>query len=435
MSESGDNIEIRSDEVQDIIGISPHWLLRSGLTIILCFVFLFLLGSWLFQYPDIIKGRVEVLSENPPARIVARTTGRIDQLFVVDKDTVQKEDVIAIVENTASHEDVFALKNAIGQLDRFFVGFDTLYYNKLSSDYSLGDIQPDFSSFMRLYNNYMSFIRLNFHPQKVLSLKDQVHMQKIYYDRLWSQRKILEDEYEIELDQYRRDSLLYEQDVLAFVDYKESETNMLQKKYSFNGARTELAQTQKEIIELEQDVVNAEKEFEDQRLRLQTELTEALDILKSRLEYWENAFVLEAPIDGQVTFTDYWSRNQQVKDGDAVFAIVPNAESKIIGRVGVPLRGAGKVMPGQRVNIHFDNFPYMEYGVVVGVIKTISLVPSNDRYVAEIELPQDLITNYNIVLPFSQEMKGDAEVITEDLRLIQRFFNPIRSLLKDKVRN
>ncbi len=430
-----DNIEIRSDEVQEIIGKSPSWLLRSGLTVILAFVLFLLLGSWLFRYPDIIRARVVVLSENPPAHIVARTTGRIDQLFVQDNDLVGRGQIISILENAANHEDVLKLRDDLSKADQFFITFDTIYYKVITPGYSLGDIQPDFSSFLRLYNNYISFIRLKYYPQKVSSLREQVHMQRIYYDRLWSQRQILENEYHIALEQFRRDSVLYRKDVLSLVDYKKSESTLLQKKYAFNGARTNLAQTQKEIIELEQDVIGTEKEFEDQKLKLQSELIEALNVLKSRLEYWQKAFVLETPIDGKVTFTNYWSKNQQVKSGDIVFTVVPEEESKIIGRVSLPLRGAGKVQPGQSVNIRFDNFPYMEYGMVRGTVKSISLVPSNDNYIAEIELPQDLKTNYNIPLTFSQEMKGDVEIVTEDLRLIQRFFNPIKSLFKDKVLN
>jgi len=51
----------------------------------------------------------------------------------------------------------------------------------------------------------------------------------------------------------------------------------------------------------------------------------------------------------------------------------------------------------------------------------------------EVNMPQDMKTNYDVPLKFSQEMKGSAEIITEDLRLIQRFFNPVKSLLKHRI--
>ncbi len=428
-----ENIEIRSDEVQEIIGKSPSWLLRSGLAVVLAFVFLILAGGWLFKYPDIIGARIVVMSENPPAHIVARTTGKIDQLFVADKDTVLQDQVIAILENTADHEDVLKLQEILKEIDRFFITFDTIYYKELSLDYSLGDIQSDFSSFLRLYNNYISFIRLNFFPQKIESFRRQVSTQRMYYDRLWTQRKIVEDEFQIAKGQFNRDSGLYVRGVISLVDFNKSKATLLQKKYAFNDVRTNLAKTENERIQMEQQVIDTEKEFEDQKLKNQSELVEALNVLKSRLEYLDQAFVLKTPIHGQVTFTNFWSKNQQVKKDDVVFTVVPESESKIIGRVTLPLKGAGKVKPGQRVNIKFDNFPYMEYGMVHGTVKSISLVPSNDNYIAEINLPQDLKTNYNLALTFSQEMQGDVDIVTEDLRLIQRFFNPIKSLLKDKV--
>ncbi len=427
------NIINRSDEVQEIIGKSPSWLMRSGQTALLIFLLLLLLGSWLFHYPDIISARGVVLSENPPAHIVARTTARIEHLLVEDSDSVQRGGVIAILENTARFEDVLQLKEDLAGIDRFLMSFDTIYYSVLTPEYRLGDLQADYASFLRLYNNYMSFIRLAFYAHKINSLQEQVKMQRILYDRLWGQRRILESEFEISHEQFKRDSLLFKREVLSLVDFKNSESAMLQKKFSFNGIRTNLAETQKEIIQLQQEVVAAQKENEDQRHKLQTELIESFNVLKSRLDNWSKAFVLETPIDGKVTFTNFWSKNQQVKTDEVVFTVVPFQESKIIGRVTLPLRGAGKVKPGQRVNIRFDNFPYMEYGVVRGTVKSISLVPSNDSYIAEIALPQNLETNYHIPLVFSQEMKGDVEIVTEDLRLIQRFFNPLKSLFRAKV--
>jgi len=108
-------------------------------------------------------------------------------------------------------------------------------------------------------------------------------------------------------------------------------------------------------------------------------------------------------------------------------------QSQIIGRISLKYKDARKVAIGQKVNIRFENFPYMEFGYLKGKVKNISLMPSNENYSIEVELPQDMKTNYDIPLNFRQEMKGSAEIITEDMRLIQRFFNPIKSLLKHRV--
>jgi len=180
-------------------------------------------------------------------------------------------------------------------------------------------------------------------------------------------------------------------------------------------------------------VVDAEMEFADQKKKAQNTLIEAMNILKSRLAYWEQTFVIRTPIIGRVSFTNFWSKNQQVKKDEIVFTVIPEEQSLIIGRISLPVKGAGKVAAGQKVNIRFENFPYMEYGFIRGSVKSISLIPNNENYIVEVDLPQDMLTNYNIQLKFSQEMKGSAEIITEDLRLIQRFINPVKSLLKHRI--
>ena len=37
---------------------------------------------------------------------------------------------------------------------------------------------------------------------------------------------------------------------------------------------------------------------------------------------------------------------------------------------------------------------------------------------------------YNKTIPFRQEMKGAADIVTEDLRLIERFFYQLKNIIK-----
>jgi hypothetical protein len=91
------NIEIRSEEVQEIMGTPPKWIVRWGIVIILLVVVILLLGSFYYKYPDIIEARVTVVSQNPPAQIVARSDGKLDQIFVADNQKVEKGELLGIV--------------------------------------------------------------------------------------------------------------------------------------------------------------------------------------------------------------------------------------------------------------------------------------------------------------------------------------------------
>ena len=116
--------------------------------------------------------------------------------------------------------------------------------------------------------------------------------------------------------------------------------------------------------------------------------------------------------------------------GNTIFTIVPSETTKIIGKALLPLQGSGKVKIGQKVNIKFLGYPYMEYGMIRGIVRKISIVPDGDSYMVEIDLPEGMVSNYGIEIEFTQEMKGTAEIITENLRIIERLLNPIKALLK-----
>ncbi len=107
-------------------------------------------------------------------------------------------------------------------------------------------------------------------------------------------------------------------------------------------------------------------------------------------------------------------------------------KSPITGRINLPVNYASKVSAGQKVNIKLEDYPSSEYGFLKGVIKSISPVPKNGTYSVEVELPPNLTTSFDIPIKFSPGMNGSAEIITEDLRLIQRFMNPAYSLLKHR---
>jgi hypothetical protein len=105
---------------------------------------------------------------------------------------------------------------------------------------------------------------------------------------------------------------------------------------------------------------------------------------------------------------------------------------RITGKINLPIKEARKVIVGQKVNIRLEDFPSMEYGYLQAKVKSISQVPGSGSYSVEVEVPQDLLTSFKIPIKFNQGMKGSAEIITADLRLIQRFVNPVKSLLKHR---
>ncbi|HZH73949.1 MAG TPA: HlyD family efflux transporter periplasmic adaptor subunit [Mariniphaga sp.] len=429
-----EDIEIRSEEVQEILGTPPRWIIRWGITIMLFVVAILLGGSFFYKYPDFISARITILSENPPVQIVAKSNGKLDQLFIKNNQLVQKNEVLAVIENTADYTDT---KRLLAKLDSIALWFNVpekfLALN-FSESYSLGQYQSFLSTFVSQLKGYQTFLNFNPYAQRIESLQRQVNDYNIYYQRLKAQTRVLKQEYELTYHQFLRDSSLYSQKILSDVDYEKSKAAMLKQKFTWQNALTGMANTQITINNLtqqiqEQDVLKAESGS-----RELAALKERYDNLINQLIAWEQAFILKSPIEGIVTFTNFWSANQFVVPGEVVFTVVPRFEQNIVGRATVPIAGAGKIEPGQQVNIKLDNFPHMEFGIIEGRVVNISKVPVNTEngviYTAEIILVNNLTTNYNRNLPFSQEMQGMAEIVTKDRRLIERLVEPLISIFR-----
>ncbi|MBC8620117.1 hypothetical protein H8788_20470, partial [Parabacteroides faecis] len=49
--ETGKKIELRSEEVQEVMGQIPAWIVRWGITLLFVVVLALLVGSYFFIYP------------------------------------------------------------------------------------------------------------------------------------------------------------------------------------------------------------------------------------------------------------------------------------------------------------------------------------------------------------------------------------------------
>jgi hypothetical protein len=73
-------------------------------------------------------------------------------------------------------------------------------------------------------------------------------------------------------------------------------------------------------------------------------------------------------------------------------------------------------------------YPYLEYGILQGRIRNVSLVTNNDFYTVEVDLYKGLHSTVNKELRFTGELTGTAEIITENRSLIERISTPVKYL-------
>ena len=427
-----ETIELRSEEVKDILGQVPSWIISWGTVIAFVTVCLLLAGSWIFKYPDIRRAAITVTTQNPPATLVARVSGKIDQLFVTDNHVVSSGQHLCLIENAADYQDITLLAQQVTAMAGLLPDFSAMVMPDLTDKYTLGEVQQSWARFVKLYQDYMNFIQLGYHKQKINAFRQEITKHESYLNKLKGQSNILARELDLVRRQFNRDSLLFVQGVIPKAEYEKSEATLLQKAFDFEQSEVNMSSTEIEITRLQQQILDLELTKVEEAKKQEFSLMESFENLTAELALWEQKYLLKAPIDGVMTFTKIWSENQNVREGDKVMTVIPAEQGSIIGKISLPVEGSGKVQPGQRVNIKFANFPHMEYGMVRGIISSISLVPSDQNYLVEVELPDGLVTYYNLEIPFNQEMSGEAEILTDDRRLIERIINPVRSLVSEQ---
>lgn len=70
-----DNIELHSEDVQEIMGEVPPWILRWGITVIAIVMFIMLAGTFLFHYPEKLSGQITIQNhKNIRHKIIGHAT-------------------------------------------------------------------------------------------------------------------------------------------------------------------------------------------------------------------------------------------------------------------------------------------------------------------------------------------------------------------------
>ena len=424
-----DNLNLRSEEVQEILGRPPKWIVRVGISIIFVVVAGPFVGSYFLKYPDILPATITVTTENLPAGVMAMTTGKIDTIAVTEKQLVREGDLLAIVRNPARYEDVMAVKRMLEESDTLVVETHG------RASLQLGEIQSAFTAFDNALTDYRHFVEMDYHNRKIKVIQKQISAQKSLLQKTINQLNISRKQLSAAQKLFEIDSTLYNKSALSLVDYQSARNSFLQQQSSLESSKMSVDNQQMSILQSEQSIFDLEQQRIDEEQQLTSALTTAKEQLAAQIRQWEQTYLLVAPCDGKVTFTKYWQKNQNVNAGEVLVTVVPDGDTQVMGKILLPQQGAGKVKVGQTVNVKLDNFPYLEYGMVKVCIRNISMVPiqvdeNTKAYMLEVEFPENLVTTYGKELTFSQEMTGTAEIITEDLRLLDKFINPIKAVIK-----
>ena len=424
--------EIRSPELQDVMSGIPGSFLKWGLFLFFAIIIAILGVTWFINYPNIVTAPVTITTYNSPASLIAKSNGNISRLFVVNEEDITINKPVALIENQAEWNDVIAVIGLIDSLKDIIDWENEVKVFETPVGLTLGEIQSAWLHFVNAFQKFGEYIGQAYIQSKLWLLEKQIARQEEYLIELKNQQLLSEEDLRLSFKSYQRDSGLFEKNnySISINQLEKSKQVLLQKQVSFSSLKSSIKNTESSTLKMRESMLDLRIQYQKEINQYRADLNESLQMLIVAIGQWKEKYLVESPINGKITFTSFWNKNQIIKAGDILATVIPEERSRIIVRANVPASGLGRVRVGQEVNIKLSGFPYMEFGVIKGKIRSLSLVPANDVYIAEIDLVNGMKSTYNIELNFISEMTGTADIITDNSRLIFRLIKPLRSIIK-----
>lgn len=429
MAEDNSTFELRSEEVQDILTKVPHWMIRWGTVLIFTIIVMLFFVSWFIKYPDVVNTEIVITTNIPPEKIVSKTSGRIEAILVKDKAVIQKNTTLAVIENTANYENVFLLKDIV---DHYNINESKKDFPfALLKNTQLGEIESAYAVFQKDYQ--AQELNKDLQPFEVESrAQTSENIQiKERLDILQQQKAINESELQLQKNEVARFETLFNKGIVSTQEMEAKKLNYLQAQKNYRSLLSSISQLRSSLIDNTKSSQSSHINSTKEEVNLGRNMAQSFYQLKKVIKDWELNYTLKSSVSGVVTFLQVWTENQTINAGDNVFSIIPDARNGFVGKVKAPALNSGKIKVGQRVNIRLSNFPDREFGVLYGTIQNISLVPDKDgNLLLDVALPNGLVTSYKKKILFQQEMKGSAEIVTEDLRLLERILYQFKSIFE-----
>ena len=438
------DLYLRQTYRDEIYNYRPPWVLRWGITVFFLFVVIIIIVSGFIKYPDVVTGTAEITTLDPPINLVSGASGKLKRIFVKEGQMVKKDEVLMVLESSVDWRDITALEQKMHTIDSSINQWDSLAHllpmGFFEDQLKLGEIQAHYTDLRKSYNELYEYYHLSYNDEKLAASKRQLSMQKDYSVQLLAKRSLVLQQLEIGKKELARDLLLFQNKVISErkLDNSKQENDLRFQSLLADLDLSITSNLSKQDV-LKQEIQQFILQDKVEKTRLELQMEKSLQLIKAALDTWKQKSVIISPIDGIVSFSTYWSENQYVSAGHVVASVVPGDSSTVKARVQIPIQNSGKVKAGQRVNIKLASYPHQEYGMLIGQMGSISLVPNELApneffYSADVFLTNGPITSYGEKIPNVQQIVGTAEILTDDLSLLIRFFNPLRAIFDERLK-
>jgi multidrug resistance efflux pump len=417
------------DAIQEIVAYAPTSLMRWGVTALTVTVLVLLLFSWLVSYPELVRGRFTVTTRTPPSRLVTQIAGDVELILRQEGEHVRSGEPLVVFRNATPYENVTKLAKSLDAMDRALQSGAEV--PEADASLPMGSLQDAYAQFLQSLSDFRELQPgTRYFDEKRLVIAEQLETQIRLGATLEKQQALVAEDLELARRDLARRQRLRQEGLLAATDVETAEKASLQQREAVENGLAAINRNRIEIAGYRSAALELDRQTSEARRKGFLDLRKAIQAVRSAITAWENLYVIKAPHDGTVSYFRELNPNQHLAAFEPVVAVLPDSTG-FIARVRIDQRSAGKVQEGQRVILRFDSYPDREFGTVLGRVASISRLGMTDDkdqiiYLLDVDLPAGLRTTYKVRLNFRQELRGDADIVTAERRLLQRLFDQLR---------
>lgn len=419
-------MEIRSEEVQEILGTPPGWIIRWGsILALICFVILAWLSFWV-RYPDIVEADIRITFKDPPAHLKAAASNYIQTVLVQNNQEVQEGQALLVLRSSADFRHVMHLNDFLVNI--LNLSDSTLANLELPTGLVLGELQEDLFTFWEKQQQHLTAKDSKYDKMDIRSVQRQISSleRQATFDRK-AKEKLAEQITNAQVEE-RNQQYLVTLKRASSADLTAIQDRISNLQEQLNNKEAAIREKQFVIASLKNRITSLEGGVERSVVNSSAEMRDAFFKLKTRVEAWMKTYMLTAPVDGTVQVVGSKTRSDQfVQQGEDLLVVIPANARQMEGLMNIPFTGSGMVKEGQRVVVRLQSFPFPEYGAVVGEVSWKSKIPKEElgKLVVPVEVTfaEGLTTTTGKPIESEQELFGRGRVITAEKRFIQRIFN------------
>ena len=420
------------EEISDMIGNSPTWLLRSGIGMI-AFASLMIFAACAFiKYPDKFQGRGALTSTNPPIEIVSNSSGYLQNILVKNQEIITKGQELFYIENTGSKQDVAKLEAWFKQFKNTSTinGFSNL---SIPSGLQLGSIQEEYAAITLKFNEFKQAIKNGIVSEETTNLSKEIeNIEKLKISQR-REKEIFKKELELNEKSLERAETLFKSGLSSLDELEKIKTNLLQNQRVYEGMENEIIRNDIRIEELKLEKIRLGKGRNDLIGNYKFKIAELISNTENKIQNWSEQYIVRSKIAGEIIFKTALTENKFINEDEVLASIMPKENEFKYLSIQAPIANLGKIEVGQKVLVKFDAYPYKEFGIVESKVSSIGKIPEllgdgNSYYEITAQFGDSLKTDYNKTLPFNPGMTASVDIITEDKTIARRILNQFFAL-------